>query len=91
MKKLAPRQNFKQWLKDNRMSIIVLAAALVIFIVLRVVAAPEDAAPVTEGDYAEYENGVVTNVLSDTTFTDPTADNALRGEQLLLAEVKTGQ
>lgn len=73
------------------MSIIVLAVALVIFIVLRVVAAPEDAAPVTEGDYAEYENGVVTNVLSDTTFSDPTADNALRGEQLLLAEVRTGQ
>lgn len=91
MEKLAPRHNFKQWLKDNRMSIIVLAVALVLFIVLRVIAAPEDAAPTTDGDYAEYENAVVTNVLSDTTFADPTADNALRGEQLLLAEVKTGQ
>lgn len=91
MEKLAPRHNFKQWLKDNRMSIIVLAVALVFFIVLRVIAAPEDAAPTTDGDYAEYENAVVTNVLSDTTFADPTADNALRGEQLLLAEVKTGQ
>ena len=91
MEKLAPRHNFKQWLKDNRMSIIVLAAALVLFIVLRVIAAPEDAAPTTDGDYAEYENAVVTNVLSDTTFADPTADNALRGEQLLLAEVKTGR
>ena len=73
------------------MSIIVLAAALVLFVVLRVIAAPEDAAPTTDGDYAEYENAVVTNVLSDTTFADPTADNALRGEQLLLAEVKTGR
>lgn len=73
------------------MSIIVLAAALVLFVVLRVIAAPEDAAPTTDGDYAEYENAVVTNVLSDTTFADPTADDALRGEQLLLAEVKTGQ
>mgnify|MGYP004655229701 FL=1 len=91
MKKLAPRRNLKQWLKDNRMSIIVLAAALVLFVVLRVIAAPEDAAPTTDGDYAEYENAVVTNVLSDTTFADPTADNALRGEQLLLAEVKTGR
>ena len=91
MEKLAPRHNFKQWLKDNRMSIIVLAAALVLFIVLRVIAAPGDAAPTTDGDYAEYENAVVTNVLSDTTFADPTADNALRGEQLLLAEVKTGR
>ena len=61
MEKLAPRHNFKQWLKDNRMSIIVLAAALVLFIVLRVIAAPEDAAPTTDGDYAEYENAVVTN------------------------------
>lgn len=48
MEKLAPRHNFKQWLKDNRMSIIVLAAALVLFIVLRVIAAPEDAAPTTD-------------------------------------------
>lgn len=87
----APRRNLKQWLKDNRMSIIVLAAALVLFVVLRVIAAPEDAAPTTDGDYAEYENAVVTNVLSDTTFADPAADNALRGEQLLLAEVKTGR
>ena len=30
-------------------------------------------------------------MLTDNTFTDPAADNALRGEQLLLAEVKTGQ
>ena len=49
----APRRNLKQWLKDNRMSIIVLAAALVLFVVLRVIAAPEDAAPTTDGDYAE--------------------------------------
>lgn len=73
------------------MSIIVLAAALVLFVILRVIAAPEDTAPTTDGDYAEYENAVVTNALSDTTFADPTADNALRGEQLLLAEVKTGR
>ena len=68
-----------------------LAAALVLFIVVRAIAAPEKTEKIDAEAYAEYENAVITAVLSDNTFTDPAADNALRGEQLLLAEVKTGQ
>lgn len=42
-------------------------------------------------EYAEYENGVITQILADNTVTDPTSDGAARGEQLLLVDVKTGQ
>ena len=91
MKKSALRPTPGQWWRENRVSCLVLAAALVLFIAVRAVAAPEKTAPSDAAEYAEYENAVITAVLSDNTFVDPTADNALRGEQLLLAEVKTGQ
>ena len=80
-----------QWWRENRVSCLVLAAALVLFLAVRAIAAPEKEAVIDAAEYAEYENAVITEVLSDNTFTDPAADNALRGEQILLAEVKTGQ
>ena len=80
-----------RWWQQNRVSCLVLAAALVLFIVVRAIAVPEEENGSQAAEYAEYENGVITAVLTDNTFTDPAADNALRGEQLLLAEVKTGQ
>ena len=80
-----------QWWRENRVSCLVLAAALVLFLAVRAIAAPEKETAIDAAEYAEYENAVITEVLSDNTFTDPAADNALRGEQLLLAEVKTGQ
>ena len=91
MKQLTSRPTLRQWWRDNRVSCLVLAAALVLFIVVRAIAAPEKTEKIDAEAYAEYENAVITAVLSDNTFTDPAADNALRGEQLLLAEVKTGQ
>ena len=91
MKQLTSRPTLRQWWQSNRVSCLVLAAALVLFIIVRVIAAPEKVEPSGAEAYAEYENAVITAVLSDNTFTDPAADNALRGEQLLLAEVKTGQ
>ena len=91
MKQLTSRTTLRQWWQSNRVSCLVLAAALVLFIVVRAIAAPEKTEKIDAEAYAEYENAVITAVLSDNTFTDPAADNALRGEQLLLAEVKTGQ
>ena len=80
-----------QWWRENRVSCLVLAAALVLLLAVRAIAAPEKETAIDAAEYAEYENAVITEVLSDNTFTDPAADNALRGEQILLAEVKTGQ
>ena len=91
MKKSSSRPALGQWWRENRVSCLVLAAALVLFLAVRAIAAPEKETAIDAAEYAEYENAVITEVLSDNTFTDPAADNALRGEQILLAEVKTGQ
>jgi uncharacterized membrane protein len=76
----------------SRRTFAVLLAAALLFIALRALVAPEErgAAP-PEGDYAEYENGTVTQLLTDSTERDDTADGGYRGEQMLLVAVKTGQ
>ncbi|MBQ9046060.1 MAG: YibE/F family protein [Oscillospiraceae bacterium] len=79
------------FLRRNRAALLVLLAALVIFIAARAIVAPEKAAPSTAGDYAEYENGRVLEILSDSTERDEASDGAFRGEQMMLVEVTTGQ
>ena len=81
----------KNWLKHNRAAVIVLVIAALLFVLARMAFAPKRETAELTGDYAEYENAVVVQVLSDSTETDETADGGYRGEQLLLAEVKTGQ
>ncbi len=43
------------------------------------------------GDYVEYENGKVIQILSDSSFKDPNAENSWRGEQMMIIEVTSGQ
>ena len=82
---------FGAWWRKNRLSCIVLLACVVLFFILRAAAVTIDQ-PLPRGDdYAEYETAVVTDVLADNTEVDEVSDGAKRGEQLLLAEVKTGQ
>ena len=82
---------FGAWWRKNRLSCIVLLACVALFFILRAAAATIDQ-PLPRGDdYAEYETAVVTDVLADNTEVDEVSDGAKRGEQLLLAEVKTGQ
>ena len=81
----------KDWLKRNRAAVIVLVIAALIFVLARMAFAPKTETQDVSGDYAEYENAVVTQILSDDTKADESADGGYRGEQLLLAEIKTGQ
>lgn len=81
----------KQYVQKNKTALIILAAALVIFIAVRLWVAPEAEESIEAAEFAEYEKGTVTQVLSDSTEADPTADNALRGEQLLIVEVTSGR
>ena len=76
---------------DKRTLIVLLAAALLFFGVRLLVAPERDGGQLPESDYAEYENGRVKEILSDSTERDAASDNAYRGEQLLLVEVTTGQ
>lgn len=54
-------------------------------------ARPQKEAPLKAEEYAEYETATITMVLSDNTERDPNSDNSWRGEQLLLAEITSGQ
>lgn len=78
-------------LGKHRAAIIVLVAALAVFVLVRVLVAPEKAAPAATGDYAEYENGRVVEMLSDNTESDDASDGAFRGEQMMTVAVTTGQ
>lgn len=81
----------KKNLKQHMPLIILLLCAAVIFGVAYKLAALEPEESLRAEDYAEYERGTVTMVLSDNTERDASSDNSWRGEQLLLVEVTTGQ
>ncbi len=81
----------RDWFKTNRTTVIILIIAAVLFALTRMLVAPKTEAAEHSGDYAEYENAVVLQILADSTEPDETAEGAMRGEQLLLTEVKTGQ
>ena len=75
----------------RRRTAVVLAVALVLFVVIRMLTAPGAAPHQTVGDYAEYERAVVTRILTDSTERDSASDGGWRGEQTLLADVRSGQ
>ena len=62
-----------------------------LFIVVRMAAVTFEQPQPRGDEYAEYETGVVTDILSDNTEADTVADGGYRGEQLLLAQVRSGQ
>ena len=80
----------RAWWREYRMTCLVLAAAVAVFIAARLIAVPAASGNSEPEEYAEYENGVITQILADNTVTDPTSDGAARGEQLLLATVLVG-
>ena len=87
----ADRLTAGAWWSRNRWSCVILAAALVMFIVVRMAAVTFEQPQPRGDEYAEYETGVVTDILSDNTEADTVADGGYRGEQLLLAQVRSGQ
>ncbi len=72
------------------MAALLLAAALLFFLAYRWANPPKEETP-PGAEYAEYEKGTVTQVLSDSSEPDPFTEGAQRGNQLLTVEVTTGQ
>lgn len=94
MEKKVPRKHrsLQQWLREEKWTCIVLLAAVLVFAAARIWAAAgsePDASTATE--YAEYETGVIRQILTDNTESDPTADGGYRGEQMLTVEVTSGR
>lgn len=90
MKKKTKQAGPAAWLRENMWTCAVLAAALVLLMVGRLLAAPARVEAGQPEERADYESAVVEQVLSDSTEKDPAADNGYRGEQLLLVTVKSG-
>lgn len=80
----------KNYIAKNKWSVIILVLAAVIFIAARIWAAPDNSTQQAD-EYAEYEKGVVTQVLTDNTEPDEVAEGNARGEQTLLVEVTSGR
>lgn len=80
----------QDWKKHMPLAILYLCA-VIIFIIAFMLARPATEEGMAAEEYAEYETGTVTMVLSDSTQRDPASDNSWRGEQLLLVEVTSGQ
>ena len=91
MKTKAKKGSAARWLRENRLSCIVLLCAALLFVLLRIWAAPEPEEDTGATAYAEYESARVTAILADSTESDPASDGACRGDQLLLAEVRSGR
>lgn len=83
----------KAFFKKNKWTIIVLAAALVIFICARIWASESaDEDSIGEAvEYAEYDTCTVLEILADSTEADEASDGAYRGDQLMLVEMTSGQ
>ncbi len=83
--------SFRQWFLKNRNTAILLLICGVIFFAGYYFASPEQEEDLSALEYSEYEKAKITKVLMDSTEQDENSDGGWRGEQLLIAEVLTGQ
>lgn len=80
------------WFRRNWIALVVLSVILAGGIALYCVAHPAaEAQNAQTGDYVEYENAVVREIISDSCEPDEISENHMRGEQKFTAEVLTGQ
>lgn len=90
MKKKTKRPGPAAWLRENKWTCVVLAAALAVLLAARLLAAPVPVQSDEPENRADYESASVDQILSDSTEKDPASDNGYRGEQLLLVTVRSG-
>lgn len=79
------------WFRREKWSVAVLILAAAVLAAALVWLRPAAEAAEPGSDYVEYEKAVVKEILSDNTQQDDASDNAWRGEQMILVEVKSGQ
>ena len=90
MKKTQGKPDISGWLSREKWSLAVLAVLAAVFLAACLWLKPE-AGGQQAAEYVEYEKAVIVEVLTDSTQADPASDGAMRGEQTMLAEVKSGQ
>ena len=80
MKKKTKGPGPAAWLRENKWTCIVLAAALAVLLAARLLAAPVPVQSDEPENRADYESASVDQILSDSTEKDPASDNGYRGE-----------
>lgn len=90
MKKKTKGPGPAAWLRENKWTCVVLAAALAVLLAARLLAAPVPVQSDEPENRADYESASVDQILSDSTEKDPASDNGYRGEQQLLVTVRSG-
>ena len=90
MKKKTKGPGPAAWLRENKWTCVVLAAALAVLLAARLLTAPVPVQSDEPENRADYESASVDQILSDSTEKDPASDNGYRGEQLLLVTVRSG-
>ena len=90
MKKKTKGPGPAAWLRENKWTCVVLAAALAVLLAARLLAAPVPVQSDEPENRADYESASVDQILSDSAEKDPASDNGYRGEQLLLVTVRSG-
>ena len=88
-KKKMPPQN--SGFKKHLPLLLLYVCSAIIFIGAYYLAKPAPEETTNPEEYAEYETGTVTMILSDSTQRDAYSDNSWRGEQLLIVEITSGQ
>ncbi len=85
------KPGLRAWLAAEKWGLLLLLAAALLFAGLRLYLGGADGKAPLSGDYAEYEKGVVLEILSDSSVQDEASDVGWRGEQTMTVEVQTGQ
>jgi len=91
IKTLKKTSSFSDFVSKNKNTILLLLVCALIFIGGYCLAKPNAEESIPPSEYSEYERAKITAVLADSTERDETSDGGWRGEQLLLAEILSGQ
>ncbi|MBQ9823804.1 MAG: YibE/F family protein [Solobacterium sp.] len=91
MEKTNPQNRLTEYIKREKWGLAVLVCALIIFLAARTALSAGRQESSTGTDIAEYEKGTVTEILSDTSYSDETSDGGWRGEQTLAVTVSSGR
>ncbi|MGN0351274.1 MAG: YibE/F family protein [Roseburia sp.] len=92
-KNLLSSFSFKEWIKKEKISLLVLAICAVLFLIFYFYAnsASTEASVTEQGSYTEYETAKVTSVLSEDCEVSEMFENNYTGSQTLMIEITSGQ
>ncbi len=78
-------------MKNKILTAAVLVVAVILFVIGYFLAKAPEENPIHADEYAEYEKGEVTMIISDNSVQNPDEDDSWRGEQAMHVKITSGQ